>query len=320
MQLPDVPGEFSLPSVAAEQVLQTPVGVAQEGRLPVLTVFRGVTGVEELNPLFDRPVQQRGHRARCDQRDDRARDGSGRLALALVVPTLQGVLQLHFELATIPERPEVEAVVAVGLAEHRELVEVRPTHRFPARPVVDAELRPPLRPQRAAGQRADRVIGIVDRVEAGQPCRAIRFSRPFPESVVPDAQPSAGATVAASGRDADGEFPASESLRRGGCGEPLNVGAAFVLPLVVVALAEPAGARLSDAARHPARRGVEHQRAAFGDEDVDPELRADRGHQLAQQSRCRHRRRCGGHHRTSCPVRKPAESRARRASSADRWP
>lgn len=178
-----------------------------------------------------------------------------------------------------------------------------------------------MRPQRAVGQGADRMAGILHRGEAGQPGRAIRLASPLPEPVVANTQPPAGPAVTAALYDADGEILAPEPLRGRRRGEHVDVGAPLVLPLVVVAFAEPPSARLTDTARHPAGRGIEHQRAALGDEDVHPELWTDCGHELTQQPRRRslrgHRLR-RGHHRTSCPVRKPAASSALRASSTDK--
>jgi hypothetical protein len=321
-QLPHLPRELGLPTAAAVQILQAPVGVAQERELPVLAVSRGVVGVEVLNPPLDRPVQQRRHPAGGRQRDDRARDARVGLDLAFVVPALQRVLQFQPELAALAERAEVEAVVAVGLAEHHELVDVGTAHGLPARPMVDAERRASLGPQRAVGQRADRVVGIMHRGKTSQPCRAVRLAGPFPKPVVANTQTPSGATVTAAGNDADGELLAPEPLRGRRAGKRLDARASFLPPLVVVALAEPPSARLADASRHPAGRGVEHQRAALRDQDVHPELGADGGHQFAQQPRRRRRgcRRRRGHHRTSRPVRKPAASRARRASSTVRCP
>jgi hypothetical protein len=64
-----------------------------------------------------------------------------------------------------------------------------------------------------------------------------------------------------------------------------DVWAAFLLPRVVVASTELAGPWLADTARHPARCGIEDQRTTLGDQDVDPELGANGGHQLGQQPR-----------------------------------
>jgi len=72
----------------------------------------------------------------------------------------------------------------------------------------------------------------------------------------------------------------------------------------------------------PARRSAEYPILGIRQIDLDPELRANRGHQLAQQpaaARCRLTR-CGGHSCTSRPVNQPAASNARRASSTVRCP
>ncbi len=320
-QLPHIPRELGPPSAATVQILLAAVGVAQERQLPVLAVLGGVVGVEVLDPARHRPIQQRGHPARGRERNDRARDAGMGFDPPFVVAALQRVLQLQLELRALNERAEVEPIVAVGLTEHGKLVDVGTAHARPARPVVDTEPRARLCPQCAVGQRAGRVAGVVHRGKAAQPCRAVRLAGPFPEPVVAHAQTPAGAAVTAARHDADRKLLAPEPFRGRRRGERLDVGSAFLLPLVVVALAKPTGARLADAARHRARHGVEHQRPTLGDQDVRPELGADGAHERAQQPRRRARRARRlrrGHQRTSCPVRKPAASSARRASSTDR--
>jgi hypothetical protein len=101
------------------------------------------------------------------------------------------------------------------------------------------------------------------------------WSNHNPEPVVTNAQTPANPAVAGTRYDADHQLFASEPFGRRGRGERINVGAAFVLLLIVVAFVEPTGARLMDAAGHPAGRGVEHQAASLGDRDVHPELQPE---------------------------------------------
>ena len=155
----------------------------------------------------------------------RATAGGG-LDLSLVMSALQRVLQSPASAAGDHPRSEVEPVVPVGLAEHDELVDVRTAHGLPAGPVVDAERRASLRPQRAVGQRADWVIGIMNGGEAGQPCRAVRLAGALPEPLVAHAQTPPGPAVAASRHDADRELFAAQSLRGRRRGERVDVGAA----------------------------------------------------------------------------------------------
>ena len=232
---------------------------------------------------------------------------------------LQRVLQLQRQLAPPAQGAEVESVIAVGLAQHDELFEPWPPHSLPPRTVVGAEKGTALGPQRAVRQRALRMAGIVDGFDVGEPCLPFRLSSALPEPVVADAQALADASETAAGHQTDGQLLAPEAPRGRLRGEFVEVGAAFGDPPVVMALAQAAGARLPDTVGHPTRCSVEHQRAAIGHQDLGPELRADRGHQLAQQPR---RRRPvlleSAHHRTSLPVRNPAASKARRASSTER--
>ncbi len=75
----------------------------------------------------------------------RADSGAG-LDLPFIVAALQGVLQLQLEQAAACQGTEVETVVAVGLAEHDELLESGSPGRLPSRAVVGAERRGPLGP------------------------------------------------------------------------------------------------------------------------------------------------------------------------------
>ena len=186
-KLPHVAREFGLPPAAAVQVLQTAIGVAQKRRLPVLAVSGSVIGVEELDPTRRRPIQQRGHPAGGHDCDDRPRDASGGLDLSFIVSALQCVLHLQFELSAITERSEVEPVVAVGLAEHDELVDVGASRRLPPRSVVDAKRRASLCPQCAVGQRAYRMVGILHEGNSGYPGGTVGLTGPFPNSVMANA-------------------------------------------------------------------------------------------------------------------------------------
>ena len=221
-------GNSASQPAAAVQILQAAAGVAQERELPVLPVPGGVVGVEEPSPAFHRPVQQGGHRAGCGERDDRARDGGGGLDLPLVVPALQRVLQFQLQLPAVAQRPEVEAVVAVGLAEHDELADVRPADRLPAGPVVDAERR--ASPASTACSTTARRPGGRDREQGrarpamprGPACRRVPRTRGGGRTV------PAGTAVTASRHDADREFLAAEPLRGRRRGELVEVGAASV--------------------------------------------------------------------------------------------
>ena len=134
------------------------------------------------------------------------------------------------------------------------------------------------------------MIGIIHRRKGSQPCVSVRVAGPLPKPLVAYAQTPASTAVTAALDGTDRELFAPKPFRRRGRDEHVDVRAAVLLPGVVVALAEPSGARLADAARHLARRGVEYQRTTLGNEDVHPELRSNGGHPLAQQPRSRGRR------------------------------
>ena len=297
--------------------------VTQEGKLPVLIVPGVEVLVEERRPAPGRPVQQGRDAAGRGQGDGATDSPACGVDVALVVAALQGVLKLQLELPTAGQRAEVEPVIALGLADHDELVDAGAARELPAGLVADAERRVPLPPQGAERQQADRAPLIGDGGQGSQPGRAARLPGAFPETVVTDAKTPPGTTEAASGDHAFGQLFAAEKIGAGRGREDLHVRASVLFPPVVVAPAKLAGPWHPQAPRHPAGPGVENQRPWLGDQDVDPELWPDHGHQPGQQPAAIGRRaRSGtaGYHRTSRPVRKPAASRARRASSAVRWP
>ena len=139
-------------------------------------------------------------------------------------------------------------------------------------------------------------------------------------AAVPHAQPETAGAVTASAHRAGGQLdPSVQRWPRIGQ-ERRQVRAPRRPPTVAVAAAEPV------LPPGPVAPGTEHsgrpstRSSGIRQIDLDPELRADRGHQLAQQpaaGRCRVTR-LGGHNCTSRPVNQPAASNARRASSTVR--
>jgi hypothetical protein len=109
----------------------------------------------------------------------------------------------------------------------------------------------------------------------GKPGRFVRSAGPFPASVVARAQPSAGGAVAASGHY-------GRWLR---AGRPdIEVFVAYPGP-GVTGRSHPPADRPAIATLDPARGLIEGQHPRRRGQHLAAELRPDRGHQLAQQTR-----------------------------------
>ena len=214
-QLPDIAGELRFPPTADLQVLDVAVRVAEERQLPVLLVPGVQVFVEERGPPAGRPVQQGSDSAGGGQGDGAADGPAGGAGLPLVVAALQRVLQFQLELAAVGQGTEVEPVIAFGLADHDELVEVGAPHELPPGLVVDAERRVSLPPEGAERQQADRATLVVDGGQGGQPGRAVWFPGTFPEAVMADAKAPPCPAEAASGDHAFGQLFAAKQVGNG---------------------------------------------------------------------------------------------------------
>lgn len=231
-------------------------------------------------------------------------------------------MQLQPQLPFPLQRPEVEPVVPGGLAAADELLDLGAADGIPAGLVVVAERRRPLGPQGAERQPADPLVAVLDSRQAGHPRPLVGLARSLPKAVVAHAQALPSRPEAAPGDGAGRQFRPADRVGPGVCDERLDVRFPAPLPAVVVAPAELAGAGLARASGDPAGAQIEDHLPGGGDEHVHAELRPDGGHQFAEQPGAggrsgRHR---VAHQRTSRPVRNPAASRARRASSTDKWP
>jgi hypothetical protein len=195
-QDPDVPRKLGVPALSDLEILDAEEGVAQEPQDPVGIAVRVMELPIVVGPLLQGAVQQRGSAASGDEPDDHADGLRCGLDAPVVVPALQGVLQLELELGTVGERPEVEPLVPIGLAPCDELLYVRAAQLTPSGRMRLAKRRVALCPERAKRQATHAPMLIGHGRDSRQPRGEVWTPGACPTMTVTDAEPVYDTAVA----------------------------------------------------------------------------------------------------------------------------